>query len=150
MLVLLHNELLARDDTTLTRLRQSAPVPPAASRQERVRHLSAKMHVLVRRTALCCTLWHAGEMLCQKSIETWWLRYGTPSCTCASWDEPPSPKDSILVQNGAKESNHDGGPKFLPVSYSCTASICLIPSCVQLSGGQGRHSGCGQWRGQQQ
>ncbi|KAK9908850.1 hypothetical protein WJX75_003784 [Coccomyxa subellipsoidea] len=36
VLVLLHNELLARDDTTLTRLRQSAPVPPAASRQERV------------------------------------------------------------------------------------------------------------------
>jgi hypothetical protein len=42
VLVLLHNELLARDDTTLTRLRQSAPVPPAASRQERVRHLSQR------------------------------------------------------------------------------------------------------------
>ncbi|EIE24994.1 hypothetical protein COCSUDRAFT_65050 [Coccomyxa subellipsoidea C-169] len=36
VLVLLHSELLARNEATLNRLRQSAPLPPTASRQERV------------------------------------------------------------------------------------------------------------------
>ncbi len=36
MLVLLHNELLQRNEETLNKLRQTAPVPVAASRSERV------------------------------------------------------------------------------------------------------------------
>ena len=36
MLVLLHNELLQRNEVTLNKLRQTAPVPVAASRSERV------------------------------------------------------------------------------------------------------------------
>lgn len=36
MLVLLHNELLQRNEKTLNKLRQTAPVPVAASRSERV------------------------------------------------------------------------------------------------------------------
>lgn len=45
VLVLLHSELLARNEATLNRLRQSAPLPPTASRQERVRHLSGQQRV---------------------------------------------------------------------------------------------------------